>query len=106
MISEKQLAANQANAQKSRGPITAEGKAKSRLNAKRDGITGQANTLSDDELPAFEVLKNKLIADFAPKTEVELKLASDYAWDTWRIDRIRAIEMNLLTVASVDPIND
>ena len=39
MATEKQIAANILNAQKSTGPKTEEGKNKSRLNAKRDGLT-------------------------------------------------------------------
>ena len=52
MASQKQIDANRLNAQKSTGPTSEEGKNKSRLNAKRDGLTGQVITLSEDDLPS------------------------------------------------------
>jgi len=67
MSSQKQLDANRANAQKSTGPLSPESKAKTRLNAKRDGITGQVITLSEEDLPVFEKLKAELIAELTPK---------------------------------------
>ena len=102
MASEKQIEANRANAQNSTGPTSIEGKAKTRLNAKRDGITGQVITLSDEDRPVFEKLKAELIADLAPKTVMELKLANSIAWDTWRADRIRAVEENMYALGTQD----
>ena len=103
MSSQNQIDANRANAQLSTGPKTPETKAKTRLNAKRDGITGQVTTLSDEDRPVFEKLKAELIADLAPKTVMELKLASGLAWDTWRLDRLRAVEMNMYALGIEDP---
>ena len=52
MCSDSQLAANQANAQKSTGPKTAEGKANSRRNALKHGMASDGSVLppTDDEL--------------------------------------------------------
>jgi len=98
-----QIEANRINAQSSTGPTSAEGKAKTRLNAKRDGITGQVITLSEEDLPVFEKLKAALIDDLAPKTVMELHLASSIAWDTWRLDHHRAVEMNMYAAGAEDP---
>jgi hypothetical protein len=73
------------------------------MNAMRDGITGQVITLSEEERPIFEQLKAELIEDFAPKTTMELRLASSIAWDTWRLDHLRAVEMNLYALGTQDP---
>ena len=81
MATEKQIAANRRNAQKSTGPRTEEGKSKTRLNALRDGFTGQVITLSAEDLPIFEKFKSDLIKDLAPKTTMELSLANAIAWD-------------------------
>jgi hypothetical protein len=92
MATEKQIAADQKNAQNSTGPKTEKGKARTRLNAKRDGHNGQVTTPSGEDRPLFEALKAELIADLAPKTVMELKLASSIAWDTWRLDHLRAMQ--------------
>ena len=98
MATDKQIAANILNAQKSTGPKTEEGKNKSRLNAKRDGLTGQVITLSEHDLPVFEKFKATFIADLRPGTVMETSLADSIAWDTWRLNHLRAIEMNLYSV--------
>ncbi len=103
MTSQKQIEANRANAQKSTGPNTSEGKSKSRLNAIRDNITGQITTLSDADRAIFETLKAEHVASLAPETVSELKLAHAIAWDTWRLDRLRAAEMNIFALAAENP---
>jgi hypothetical protein len=103
MASQKQIDANRRNAQKSTGPRTIEGLAKTRLNAMRDGITGQITTLSEEDRPVFEKLKAELIADLAPKTVMELKLASSIAWDTWRLDHLRSVEMSMYALGATNP---
>lgn len=103
MASEKQIAANRINALNSTGPSSPEAKNKVRMNAMRDGITGQVITLSEEERPIFEQLKAELIEDLAPKTTMELHLASSIAWDTWRLDHLRAVEMNLYALGTQDP---
>jgi hypothetical protein len=103
MAKEKQIAANKRNAEKSTGPKTEKGKSITRLNAKRDGLTGQVITLSEEDLPIFEKQKAEMIADFAPKTTMELSLANSIAWDTWRLNHLRAIEMNMYAIGTHDP---
>ena len=103
MATEKQIAANRNNAQKSTGPRTEEGISKTRMNALRDGFTGQVITLSAEDLPIFEKFKSDLIKDLAPKTTMELSLANAIAWDTWRLNHLRAVEMNMYAIGSNDP---
>jgi primosomal protein N' len=103
MTSQKQIEANRDNAKKSTGPNTTEGKSKSRLNAIRDNITGQITTLTDADRAVFEKLKAEHVASLAPQTISELKLAHAIAWDTWRLDRLRAAEMNIFALAAENP---
>jgi primosomal protein N' len=103
MATQRQIEVNRANAQKSTGPNTPEGKSKSRLNAIRDNITGQITTLNDADRAIFEKLKAEHVASLAPETVSELKLAHAIAWDTWRLDRLRAAEMNIFALAAENP---
>jgi len=95
MASQKQIDANRRNAQLSTGPRSAAGKARSRLNALRDGLTGQIATLSGKDRAVFEKHKAEMIAGFDPQTPIERELAHAIAWDTWRLNHLRAIEMNV-----------
>ena len=105
MASQKQIDANRKIAQNSTGPRTTEGKSRSRLNALRDSLTGQMLTLSAEDLPIFEKLKSEMIADFNPKTITETKLAHSIAWDTWRLDHLRAIEMSMYSAGQAEAEN-
>jgi hypothetical protein len=105
MTSQKQIDANRNNAKNSTGPTSVAGKCKSRLNAIRDNLTGQVITLSDRDRAVFEALKAEHVADLAPQTVSERKLADAIAWDTWRLDRLRANEMNIYALAA-EPAED
>jgi len=103
MSTQKQIDANKRNAEKSTGPRTEKGKIIVRLNAKRDGFNGQVITLSDEDRPIYEQFKARFIADLAPKTTMELSLAASIAWDTWRLNHLRAVEMNMYALGATDP---
>lgn len=98
MASQKQIDANRKNAKGSTGPRTPSGKATSRRNAVRDGLTGQITTLSPEDRPLFEQLRNEMLADFKPQSALERKLADSIAWDTWRLDHLRSVEMNVYSL--------
>ena len=68
----------------------------------RDGFTGQVTTLSDEDRPIFEKFKSDFIKDLAPKTVMELSLASNIAWDTWRLNHLRAVEMNIYALGTTN----
>ena len=103
MPTPKQIAANRLNAQKSTGPKTEQGKSISRLNARRDGFTGQVIILDAEDRPHFEQFQTKLLADLHPETVLERSLAHSIALDTWRLNHLRAVEMNLYALASENP---
>lgn len=97
-ISEKQLEANRRNAQRSTGPQTAEGKARSSRNNLRHGLTGQVTVLPSEDREAHDAFCNHLIAGFSPETPLEEQLAQSIAEDAWRLNRISAIENNIFAL--------
>jgi hypothetical protein len=103
MSTQKQIDANRRNAQKSTGPKTAQGKSVSRLNARRDGFTGQILILDAEDRPHFEKFQTSLLADLYPETALERSLAHAIAWDTWRLNHLRAVECNIYALAAENP---
>lgn len=97
MLSDKQLAANRANAQLSTGPGT-EGKRKSCLNARRHNLTGQVTSMTPEDRAAHDAFSAGLIKSLAPEGELELALAQRIATDFWRLNRASAIEDNIFAL--------
>jgi hypothetical protein len=98
MISDKQLEANRANALLSTGPKTEEGRKRSSMNALRHGITGQVTTMTDEDRAAHDKLSQALIKDLAPEGAMEIQIAHRIATDSWRLNRVSAIEDNLFAL--------
>src|SRR5580658_5590675 len=98
MVSEKQLAANRRNAEKSTGPRTAEGKSNSSRNNLRHGLTGHISLLPTEDREAHDAFCNELIDSFNPETPMESQLAQSIAEDSWRLNRARAIETNMFAL--------
>jgi hypothetical protein len=98
MISDKQLEANRANALLSTGAKTEAGRKRSSMNALRHGITGQVTTMTDEDRVAHDKFSQALIKDLAPEGAMEIQLAQRIATDSWRLNRISAIEDNLFAL--------
>jgi hypothetical protein len=101
MISEKQLAANRHNSLLSTGLKTEAGRNRSRMNALRHGLTGQVTTMTDDERAAHDQFSKALMKDLAPDGAMEIQFAQRIATDSWRLNRISAIEDNLFALGQL-----
>jgi hypothetical protein len=101
-ISEKQLAANRANAKKSTGPRTAAGRQTASQNALKHGLTGNFGVLPGEDHAAHQAFCREIIHEFAPASALELNLAQTIANDFWRISRIAAIETNVFAVGAIE----
>jgi hypothetical protein len=106
MTSEKQIAANRANAQKSTGPRTAEGKAQSAQNALQHGMTATAPVLPDEDPSAFGELLQGLLDEYDPRTTVETELVQDLAWVFWRLRRVPYFDAAILLAAPHQALMD
>ena len=102
MTSEKRLEANRRNALHSTGPKTPEGKARSSQNNLRHGLTGQIALLPHEDREAHDAFCNELIDCLKPETPMERDLAQSIAGDSWRLNRISAIETNMFALGHRD----
>jgi hypothetical protein len=98
MTSFRQIEANRRNARLSTGPVTEEGKQKSRQNALRHGLTAETviDALEDaEDYAAFEMA---ITADFDAQSAVERELVLRLASLLWRLRRATAIESGLFKI--------
>jgi hypothetical protein len=98
MTSFRQIEANRRNARLSTGPVTEEGKKRSRLNAVRHGLTAETviDALEDaEDYAAFEMA---VTADYDAQSAVERELVLRLASLLWRLRRATAIESGLFRI--------
>ena len=95
-LSARQLAARRANALKTTGPRTPEGKAASRLNALTHGFFARDVVSSKLDGPArteeFNLILDALLEDFDPQSARERILVEEVAACCWRIRRLMRYE--------------
>jgi hypothetical protein len=89
---------NRANAQHSTGPKTAEGKKQSSLNALRHGLTGQIVVMPAEDLDAYRSHLKSFADQYNPQDVTEANLVQALADCSWRLNRVAAMETNLLTL--------
>jgi hypothetical protein len=98
---------NKANAQHSTGPKTEVGKRRSSLNALRHGLTGQIVVMPTEDLEAYQSHLNSFTEEYHPQGATEANLVQALADASWRLNRVAALETNLLMLAAVgDPLVD
>jgi len=105
-LSDKQLAANRANAQLSTGPKCADGKRRCSLNARRHNLTGQVTAMTEEDRIAHDAFAEALIKAMVPEGALELQLAQRIATDSWRLNRASAIEENIFALGFTDHSDD
>ena len=95
MSSPKQIEANRRNALKSTGPITREGKERSRRNALRHGLTAETVIAALEDADDYQAFEAAVTADYDAETAVERELVLRLASVLWRLRRATGIEIAL-----------
>ena len=96
MASEKQLAANRANAKRSTGPRGPEGKARSRLNSRKHGLTAKTLIIVGENADDFDQLRAELTDEQDPQSALECELVERLAGILWRLRRVPFFEAAIL----------
>jgi|GEM_PF-4573416 len=93
--SEAQREAARANGARSRGPTSAEGKARSSMNAFRHGLCSPAILAPDEDPEAFAALLAALRAEHRPTDVTDELLIERLAVALWKLDRCDRLEARL-----------
>ncbi len=96
MSTSAQIEANRANAQKSTGPTSAEGRAASSRNSVSHGLSASPNTLFASDTEAqnnFAQHIQKLRTDCLPEGTLEEETFRRYAFATFQVNRAQALEL-------------
>ena len=92
MATPAQVAANQANSQKSTGPTSPEGKACSSRNSFKHGLYSKDLVLPNEDPAELDQLRASLRAEHQPINTTEDMLVNDLAENFWRLRRMREFE--------------
>ena len=104
-ISPAQLAANQANALLSTGPVTDQGKANSSLNAVKCGLTGCTVLLPSEDAAQYERHIHDYENELRPVGPRERALVQSLADTDWRLNRIPSLEASFYALGQVQLAN-
>jgi hypothetical protein len=98
MTSFRQLEANRRNARKSTGPITQEGRQRSRCNAVRHGLTAETVIGALEDAEDYKAFEAAVIADYDAQSAVERELVLRLASLLWRLRRATTMETGLFEI--------
>jgi hypothetical protein len=92
MATQNQIRANRANALRSTGPKTAEGKQASSRNSTRHGMLSQTVVLVGESQDRFEDFLSSLTAQLKPRSEAEAGIVETMAIARWKQMRIWGVQ--------------
>jgi len=99
-------AVNRANAQKSTGPKSEQGKAASSQNAFKHGLYAKSLLIPGEDRADFEALRADLAAEHRPLGVTEELLVDEIAQHYWRMKRYRGLETEMYKAQSVEENGD
>jgi len=76
---------------------------KSVLMGRRDPTTGQSVLMTETDAESHRKFIAEFVASLKPDGMLEIQLANRLAQDTWRINRIHAVEENIFALGHSEP---
>src|SRR5262252_1503573 len=104
MSSEKQIAANRANARRSTGPNTSGGKASSRMNAWKHGLRAEKVVIAGEDAEDLQTIQRELWEEHQPCPGMETVLVERLAHYAGRMRRAVVFEAALLGEEPTQPL--
>ena len=96
MATDKQLQANRANATKSTGPRSQAGKARSRLNSWKHGLSAKLIMIVGEKADDFDRLRANLLDEYQPQSALECEMVERLTIILWRLRRVPSFEVAIL----------
>jgi hypothetical protein len=104
MATPAQITANRANAQKSTGPRSAEGKSVSRFNALKHGIDAASIVIPGEDPADYEALRAQYLHEYRPQSASESFHVDTLLRADWHKRRLQQVEADLYhTVLAESP---
>lgn len=101
-LSQAQITANRANAERSSGPVTEEGKARSSKNALKTALTGRTVLLPIDDADRYQAHLAAYAKQHRPVGERETEIVQSLADAAWRLDRIPGLEEAIYSLGATE----
>ena len=96
MTTERQIASNRRNGRRSKGPVTAEGKALAAASRMKHGMRSRAVLLADEDEEAFGQMNYDLHEELNPQSALEIILTRRIVAGAWRLNRAARMETEML----------
>jgi hypothetical protein len=99
---------NRAISQLSTGPKAEAGKQRPSLNPLRHGLTSPSMVMPAEDLQVYQLHLKSFTDEYHPEGATESHLVQAVADTAWRLNRVAALEVNLLTLAAAnqpDPLD-
>src|SRR5205823_275569 len=103
MTTYKQIESNRRNARQSTGPITEEGKLRSRRNAVQHGLTAETVIGALEDAEDYKAFEAAITADYDAQSAVERELVLRLATLLWRLRRATRMETGLFEIQADYP---
>lgn len=101
IISQRKIMANRKNAEKSTGPKTTEGKAKSAMNSIKYGIYSDKYLIKDESYEEFDNYRRKILKCLKPTNPVLFDMATHIVSNGWEYQRCTLLESKILNSKSL-----
>src|ERR1035437_3605136 len=95
MATPAQITANRANAQRSTGPRSVEGKSVSRFNALKHGMDAASIVIPGEDPADYEALADHYLQEFRPQSASELFHVDTMLRADWQKRRLQSVEADL-----------
>ena len=96
MSSQRRIDSSRANGAKSHGPVTPEGRARSRAAGLTHGLTSDQLLLEGESEEQFNALREEYLAEYQPQTRSRFDLVDQLVAARWRHNRVLALQTALM----------